>query len=257
MKGVFFVQLPSPKEDIVFQTLFQKGNEKITIALLEAITKQKINSISLDVNKNTHKDFIKQKTGILDFKAIINGNQICNMEIQLRHNKDDLSRFLYYWANTFSSQLTVGEDYNRLKKTISIIIIDFPFKKTRKYSEIASKWRIIEEKHKKTILTNLFEIYIIEIGKAKEVLKRDCNNKLAKWMMFFDNPNTKEVEEIMKTEQEVEEAYNKLKEICADKELYELVQARKLYEIERATEKANAINAIKRSRKKRQKRTGE
>ena len=46
-----------PKDDIVFQALFRKGNERITKALIEAITNEKIESINLESDKDLLKKY--------------------------------------------------------------------------------------------------------------------------------------------------------------------------------------------------------
>ena len=55
--------------------------------------------------------------------------------------------------------------------------------------ELGTKWKIMLENGEKRILTDKLEIVIIEIPKAKKILKKDKNNKIAQWMMFLDNPN--------------------------------------------------------------------
>ena len=85
-------------------------------------------------------------------------------------------------------------------------------------------------------MTDDFEMYIIEIPKAKEIIKREPNNKLAQWMSFFDNPEKEEVSKILKTNKEIEEAMKKLEEINSDEELRRIIEIRRRNEIERNTD---------------------
>ena len=50
-------------------------------------------------------------------------------------------------------------------------------------------------------------------------MKSNQNDKLAQWMLFLDNPNNKEVLEIMNKNEEIKEAIDELEEISKDKEL--------------------------------------
>ena len=55
--------LLKPKNDIVFQTLFTRGSESITKAMLEDILNIKINKINLDKSKDLLNDNIRNKNG--------------------------------------------------------------------------------------------------------------------------------------------------------------------------------------------------
>lgn len=48
---------------------------------------------------------------------------------------------------------------------------------------LESKWQIMTEEENK-ILINKLEIRIIEIPKARKIIKEE-HNKIAQWMMFF------------------------------------------------------------------------
>ena len=66
----------------------------------------------------------------------------------------------------------------------------------------------------------------IEIPKAREILKKDPNNKLAQWVMFLDNPNESEVSKIMNENEEIKEAMSELEKISKDKELKRVAELR-------------------------------
>ena len=123
-EGVNISDLLLPKNDIVFQTLFTRGKESITKSLIENILKIKINKLDLDKNKDLLNGNTKDKNGRLDLRAVIDDNVECNIEIQLSTHKKMLERFLYYWAKIYTANLERGEDYEKLRKTISIIIVN-------------------------------------------------------------------------------------------------------------------------------------
>ena len=229
-----------PKDDLVFQSLFRKGNERITKALIESITNEKIKKINLETEKNLLKDYRKEKGGRLDFKAILDNGEICHIDVQLEEKGNEEKRFLDYWSRIYSTQIDKGENYEKLNKVISIIIVGYKLKKTEKIKDIMTKWKIKEDKGGKLVLTDDFEMYIIELQKAKEILEKEPNNKLAQWMCFFDNPEKEEVKEIMKTNKEIEEAMKKLEEINSDEELKRIIEIRRRNELERNTDMKHA-----------------
>ena len=214
------IQLLKPKIDVVFHSLFRVGNENITKAIISAVTKEKINKI--DLNNDRH---ILGK--YLDLRATLDNGTICNIEVQLADNKDTAERFLYYWSRIYSSQLVKGDDYAKINKVIGIIILDYEFEKTREVESLSTKWKIKEVSTGKEIqLTDVFELYIIEIPKSKRILKEDANNKLAQWMLFLNDPNEKEVSKIMNRNKEIEEAMNELEEMSKDEELRRVAELR-------------------------------
>ena len=212
-------KLLKPKIDVVFHALFKQGNERITKAIIEAATKEKIEKINLDKERYIIGEYIEEKLGIVDLKATLDNGTICDIEIQLADNKDTAERFLFYWSRIYSSQLTRGQDYGKLNKVIGIIIIDYDLEKTKEIENLSTKWKIKEVSTGKEIeLTDVLELYIIEIPKAREILRKEPNNKLAQWVMFLNDPNESEVSKIMEHNKEIEEAMNELERINSDKE---------------------------------------
>ena len=219
--------LLKPKIDVVFHSLFKAGNENITKAIISAVTKEKIEKIDLNNDRHVLGKYPEEKLGILDLKATLDNGTICNIEIQLADKKDTAERFLYYWSRIYSSQLVRGETYKKINKVIGIIIIDYEFEKTKEIENLSTKWKVKEVTTCKQIeLTDVLELYIIEIPKAKKILQKDANNKLAQWMMFLNNPNEKEVSKIMNENKEIKEAMEELEEMSKDEELRRVAELR-------------------------------
>ena len=213
-------ELLKPKIDVVFHSLFRKGNERLTKAIITAVTKEKIKSINLNKDRHLINKYPEKKLGILDLRVTLDNGVICNIEVQLADNKDTAERFLYYWSKIYSNQLIRGDEYKKLNKVIGIIIIDYEFEKTKQIESIGTKWKIKEVSTGKEIeLTDVLELHIIEIPKARAILEKETKNKLAQWMMFINNPNDKEVKDIMKENEEIKEAMEELEEMSKDEEL--------------------------------------
>ena len=82
-------QLLNPKIDYVFKRIFGRvGNEEITTALIQAITKTKISDLKLDNSTILERDIIDDKIGILDIKGKIDNNINCNIEMQVADRKN-------------------------------------------------------------------------------------------------------------------------------------------------------------------------
>ena len=218
-------ELLKPKIDVVFHSLFRKGNERITKALISSITKEKIEDIELDNDRYIIGKYPEEKLGILDLKATLDNGTICNIEVQLSDKGDTAERFLYYWSRIYSGQLVKGEKYKDLNKVIGIIILDYNFEKTREIERISTKWKIKEVTTvKEIVLTDMFELYIIEIPKVKRILEKEPNDKLAQWVQFLDNPNEKEVAKAMENNEEIKEAMEELEEVSKIKQLRRIAE---------------------------------
>lgn len=220
------MKLLVPKTDIVFHSLFKTGNEDITISLISSILKEPISKIDLSHDKHLYPNSPQEKLGILDLRATINESILCNIEIQLINHYNIEKRLLYYWSRLYSSQLKQGEDYRLLCKTVSIAILDFELPKLKEMEDLHSSWAVIERKEGKLILTEDFDLHIIELPKAMRMLKKHPHNRIAKWAMFFSNPNKEEVLAMLKEDPELNIAVHKLEELSQDKDLQRLAELR-------------------------------
>ncbi len=210
------LKILQPKNDVVFQALFTRGKERITKALLEDILKIKIHKLDLDKSKDLLNDNKKDKNGRLDLRAVLNDNIECDIEIQLSTHDKVLERFLYYWSKMYSANLEVGEEYSKLRQTISIIIVDDEIKQFKEIKKACTKWQIREEEYRDKILTSYFQICIIELPRAIKEYEKDKSNAVLQWMKFLDNPEDMEVRKIMEKNQDIKEAKEELDKISQD-----------------------------------------
>ena len=170
-------KLLNPKLDYVFKRIFGSiGSEEITKDkdFLRAITKENITDIKLDCNPITEKDLYDDKISILDIKAKLNNNINCNIEMQIVDRKNIEKRIMYYWSKMYTGSI---------------------------------KWQIREEKTPKLILTDVLEIFIIELRKVSK--DKQKNDTLKAWLEFINNPEEKskmgDKEELIKAREILED----------------------------------------------------
>ncbi|MBQ9659393.1 MAG: Rpn family recombination-promoting nuclease/putative transposase, partial [Clostridia bacterium] len=180
-------KLLDPKIDAVFQILFSKNNLDITKALLSAILgleiKQLTNkTLSLDLNKILDRTYPLDKIGVLDLRAQINNEIELDLEMQMLNKEALIERILWYWSKMYSSQLSSGDDYPKLKKTIEILIVNEPIPKLETIEKPCTKWHIREEELCSFVLTNKLEIIIIELPKVKQAFLEKPESLLYQWM---------------------------------------------------------------------------
>lgn len=130
--------------------------------------------------------------------------------MQIVDRKNIEKRILYYWSKMYASTIKSGSNYEELEKGIVILISDYNLEKLKEIEKYITKWNIREEETPKVILTDMLEIYIIELSKVKEKLKGNTN-KLNSWLDFINNPEVKPKME----NKEIEQARKILQDISS------------------------------------------
>ncbi len=216
----------SPKIDVIFQILFgEVGSERITKDFLSSILEEPIEEINLDENIVLRREYLKGKMGIVDVLAKINEKEYCHIEMQIGETNHIKERLLYYWARRYTKTIKESEEYQALKRTISILITDFEVKGLEDL-EMHSKWKIIEENGKKHVLTDDLELHIMELPKVEKMQETKENSKLLKWLKFLENPESEEVEIYMKENVNMKEARTKLEGISEDARMQRIAELR-------------------------------
>ena len=220
------VKLLQPKIDIVFQSLFNKKNEEITKSFIEALLDEKVNSIEINDTKELTRDKPMNKLGILDLELDINNKEKVDVEVQLLKNDEFIHRLLYYWSRLYSKQMQRGEEYTKAKRVVIIAIVDFEIDITKELKRMETIWNIREKEKMEKVLTDLLEIRIINLRRVREAYQKDKENKKNQWVMFLEDPNSKEVKEIMEKNEDVKKAIITVKEMSEDEKMERLAELR-------------------------------
>ena len=125
-----------PKSDVGMKELFR--NETVLrhfVSSVLEISPENIRTIRL---KNTflQKRHQKQKQGILDVLAEMNDSSKINIELQVKHYAYWDRRQLFYLSKMYTEDMKIGEDYERLKRCVSISILDFNLTNRKEYHHV-------------------------------------------------------------------------------------------------------------------------
>ncbi|MGN1326804.1 MAG: Rpn family recombination-promoting nuclease/putative transposase [Clostridia bacterium] len=220
------VKLLKPKNDIVFQSLFNKNNEEITKNFVQALLDEKIENIVINEDKELVRERPEDKLGILDLQIDVNNNEKIDVEIQLIERKNFAERLLFYFSRLYQSQIKRGGDYSEAKRVVLIAILDYKLSLTEKLEQMETIWQLREKMHPELLLTNYIELRIIEINKVKKMYEKDKENKKAQWILFLDDPNSKEVKEIMEENKDIEQATVTVRKMSEDEKIARLAELR-------------------------------
>ena len=199
----------SPKVDFVFKKIF--GNEKhpnILISFLNAVIKPTdlIKSVQIK-NTDIEKEHIEDKYSRLDIKAITNNGEHINIEIQVKNEYNMIKRSLYYWSKMYEGQLTKGQDYDTLSRTICINILDFKYLKNDNFHNCYR----LKEKNTNEELTDVMELHFIEIPKLRKLENsEDISDMLEAWITFIESPTSELIDKLEMSLDEIKEAKEEL-----------------------------------------------
>lgn len=161
---------------------------------------------------------------MLDIHVRLAGGRHIDVEMQSGLHPGFIQRVLYYWARLHASQLSIGDYYEKLCPTVSIVILNQSLLPTER---IHSTFRVLEV-HEYYDLTGALELHFVELpkletGRGSEALER--------WMRFLLVKNEKELEELAMNDPDIQRAREALTALSRDPEAQELARQREMAQI--------------------------
>lgn len=174
------------KNDIAFRKIFGDDTKtEILISFLNAVLKlegaQRIVWVEI-VNPYQVPIVLGAKSTILDVKAKDQAGNEYIIEMQLTDKLGFAKRVVYYSAKSYSAQLGTGENYDRLKPTIFIGILNFSFLENPHY---LSRHLILDVETKEHKLKDL-DFNFIELPKFNKT-EAELGALVDKWVYFIKN----------------------------------------------------------------------
>lgn len=173
----------SLKQDFSFKYLFL--NDKILRHFISdalGVPLEEIRSVRL-VNTFLWKQFRKQKQGILDVVVELNSDSKVDIELQVKVLDYWDRRSLFYLAKLFTEGLLSGQEYEKLKRCISISVLDFNLDERPEYHKV---YRLRDETGHE--FSDLLEIHIIELNKPLSGMRR-----IDDWIRLFNTQTEEEL----------------------------------------------------------------
>ena len=212
------------KIDFVFKKIFgSEEHPEILISFLNAVLKPKKPIVSVEIkNSDLEKEYIEDKFSRLDVKALTSNKEIINIEIQLKNEYNMIQRSLYYWSKLYEEQLSEGDRYDKLSRTVCINILDFKYLKNDRFHN-GYRLKEIETNEE---LTDLQEIHFIEIPKLKRFEStEEIVDLLEGWVEFLRDPESEVIRKLEMSNKEIREAKDELYRLSRnskERELYYL-----------------------------------
>ncbi|MCY6354510.1 Rpn family recombination-promoting nuclease/putative transposase [Clostridium sp. ZS2-4] len=239
------MQRLKPLNDYIFKKLFGENEVKDNLvaflnAVLDRKDRERLVTLEIVDNKELTRELITDKTAILDVRAKTEDGTQIDIEVQLtnQHNMD--KRTLFYWGKLFNENISKGEDYTKLKKVITINILDFDYINLDKFH---TKFHLWEDEAKDYMLTDLVEIHFLELPKFNKLEEKNLKeDRLQRWLTFFNKDISEEkLKELMEMDTDIKRAEERLEYLSSDKETIEIYKARE----KSLHERANMISSAK------------
>ena len=215
-------ELLSAKTDIVFKKIFVENEDLLQdfLANMLDIPAKDITDIEIK-NTEIQPDSPDGKVSRLDLNMTVNEMRV-NVEIQVRKQTDYKERSLFYWSKLFTSDFKSGDPYRKLKKTITINLIDFNmFSSDKNYhTEIVPVIKGTD-----TVFSDKMSIHFFELRKVDRELNTGDKKKI--WLQFINADKEEEFKMLEDSNiPEISKAVRVIRDMSADTRMREAARQR-------------------------------
>ncbi|MDR0469518.1 MAG: Rpn family recombination-promoting nuclease/putative transposase [Peptococcaceae bacterium] len=216
-----------PKSDLVFKLLF--GDIR-SIDLLTDFLKSVLrlpadeyDEVSI-VDPHLLRENEGEKLGILDVKVKTKTKKNIDIEIQILPSPAFKQRVAFYLSKMVTEQVGAGENYQNIKRVISIIITDFKLiSDSKKYHHRF----VLYDPDAGIEFTDIIEANTLEIPKLPETAD---GTELWNWLKFLSAERKEDLEMIAEKSPQVKKAVVRLMELSSDERTRLLFESRQKME---------------------------
>ena len=214
----------NPKVDFVFKKLFgSEENKDLLIAFINSILPENNQMKRIELkNPYNISNYKKGKMTILDIKAVDDQGTWYDIEMQIAEQGYYDKRALYYWAKVYSDQIESGVDFEKLRKTIAINILDFDYLDETEFHNAYG----IYNRETNNEFSDLFDMHFIELSKFKKGYK-ELKTALDRWIAFLNRAyeiDKDHVPEELAVDEKVKKAIEKLDIMYLEKDEREIYE---------------------------------
>lgn len=215
--------------DYMFRALFQKNNRALKGLLSSLLHMQPEEILSVEItNPIVIGEAIQDKEFRLDIKAMLNGYQQINLEMQVVNRHDWPERSIGYLSRMYNN-LQKGDQYIDTKPAIHIGILNFP---PFEEQPIFYSRNLLMDVVQHRIYSSKFAVNVLDLSHIELATREDKNWNLDFWARLFKAKTWEEMKMIAKDNEYFTEASNTLCDLYADFNVRERCRDREDYELE-------------------------
>ena len=197
----------NPLNDILFKFVFGKEERKeITISFLNAALGREGKDEITDIKfRNSEFSALaeNEKSTRLDIFCTTQIDEKIDVEIQINNRKNIEKRTLFYWSNMYLSGHKKGQDYNELKPSITINLLNYNnFDATEPMHSMFSVYNMSTGKR----LCNDLELHFFELKKFQKKPISELS-RIERWIAYFSNKlDVSELQELAMQDSKIKDA---------------------------------------------------
>jgi len=217
--------LLDPTNDYVFKRLFAEAPD-LLVDLINDLRPDLPNIASVEIlNPTIEPSELTGKYIILDVLARDGDGHCYNVEVQVRRYGAWHKRGLFYLARTLGTQLSGGEDYQELRASVGLHLLDFDLFTDTGNERQQAIWRfeMRDEIQPEVSLGNILQMNLIELNKADRLGLPD--GPIRAWITFFKHWQ-EELTMADVAHEPVKKAMSRIRELSADEEARRLAFVR-------------------------------
>lgn len=206
-----------PTIDYVFKRLLaSSGHEKVLIDFLNSLINPATPIVTVEVlNPFNEREYSEDKLSIVDIKVTDDLGKFYQIEVQLTSPYYLTKRMLFTWSEVYTRQMGEGDDFDKLKPTISIwLLTNSLFKNTAHCHHHFQLW----DKQRALLFSDQCAIHVFELNKwhkPRELQQAD------NWLYFFKEAKRwKQLPKELKAHKVMRQAMATLKNISDQKADY-------------------------------------
>jgi len=218
-------ELLDPTNDYVFKRLFAEAPD-LLVDLINDLRPDLPDITSVEIlSPNIEPTELTGKYIILDVLARDGDSHCYNVEVQVRRYGAWHKRGLFYLARTLGGQLSAGEDYQELRASVGLHLLDFDLFTDTVAERQQAVWRfeMRDECQPHISLGNILQMNLIELNKADRLGLPE--GPLRAWITFFKHWQ-EELTMANVAHEPVKKAMSRIRELSADEETRRLAFVR-------------------------------
>jgi predicted transposase/invertase (TIGR01784 family) len=230
------------KSDVVFHMFYaDERNEEFLISLLKSMLRLPEDDYHKIEIADPHllREFDEDKLAIIDVKLYTKSRKVIHIEIQLKVNPELKKRIILYDAKLIAEQIGSGDDYDLIKKVISIIITD------ENLIPVSPRYHhrfTFYDPETRVEFSDILEINTLELRKLPDGTD---GTELYDWAKFIAAETEEELTMIAERNPQVGKAVVKLRELSADERARDLYERREKARRDIVAEKNWAVKQSK------------
>ena len=234
-RGDDLPEILPPRYDIVFKQVFAMRPDLLK-SLLKSVIGLPVGEYGRVTVADPHiyPEREGEKSGVLDIKVVIRSKKTINVEMQQKKVAHLRERIVFYCSGMVKEQITSGDDYDKIKRVISIAITNHV---AIPEDDAYHHRYTLYDPETRSEFTDLIEVHVIELPKLPKI---DDGSELWRWSKFLTVKSKEELAMVAKKSPSLKKAADRLLSVSRDMRVRARLASQELFEMDRRIEMREA-----------------